>query len=259
MLVLSRAPSEKILFPNLGITLEILRIRGNRVRVGVQAPPHVAVLRHELADEPGLAPPEALTDPPANEPQLSHRQRNRLHTAQLALRLLQRQLEAGLAVDAERTLQKAIGEFDALDLELSSGRDQSQPTGTKRLRRALLVEDNANESELLSGYLRISGFEVDTAPDGREALEYLSRNRRPDLVLLDMHMPQLDGPGTITSIRNNSDLRGMKIFAVTGRSQLEAGVPIGPDGVDRWFRKPVNPEALVAEMKHDLGCATVSA
>ena len=51
MLVLSRGPTDKIVFPNLDITVEILRIGRNRVRVGIDAPKDVRVLRHELADE----------------------------------------------------------------------------------------------------------------------------------------------------------------------------------------------------------------
>ena len=51
MLVLSRGLTDKIIFPNLDITVEILRIAGNKVRVGIDAPEDVRVLRHELVDE----------------------------------------------------------------------------------------------------------------------------------------------------------------------------------------------------------------
>lgn len=253
MLVLSRGPAEKIVFPNLGITLEVLRVKGNRVRVGIQAPPNVVALRHELAERRELWPP---TDASSGGVSLSHQQRNRLQTAELALRLLQRQLESGLTSEALHTLQKALREFDALDAEFSPIHTELQREAS--VRRALLVEDNANESELLSGYLRMSGYEVDTADDGLKALVYLSRHRPPDVVLLDMNMPQLDGRETIQSIRNNPELLSVKIFAVTGMSREETGVAIGPGGVDRWFRKPVNPEELVAEMHRELNAVSVA-
>ena len=51
MLVLSRREDDKIVFPNLGITVEVLRIAGRSVRLGVKAPSQVRVLRHELAGE----------------------------------------------------------------------------------------------------------------------------------------------------------------------------------------------------------------
>ena len=50
MLVLSRKESDRIVFPTLGITVELLRIRGNTARIGIDAPADVPVLRHELAD-----------------------------------------------------------------------------------------------------------------------------------------------------------------------------------------------------------------
>lgn len=253
MLVLSRGPAEKIVFPNLGITLEVLRVKGNRVRVGIQAPPNVVALRHELAEKRELWPP---ADGLSGGVSLSHQQRNRLQTAELALRLLQRQLESGLTSEARCTLQKALREFDALDAEFCPIHAEVQAEGCAR--RALLVEDNANESELLSGYLRMSGYEVDTADDGLKALVYLSRHQPPDVVLLDMNMPQLDGRETIQSIRNNPELRSVKIFAVTGMSREQTGVAIGPGGVDRWFRKPVNPEELVAEMHRELNAVSVA-
>lgn len=256
MLVLSRGPSEKIVFPNLGITLEVLRVKGNRVQVGIDAPPHVPVMRHELVGT-GNCPAPPATD--SQQLSLSHRQRNRLHTAQLALCVLQRQLQDGLSPDAAEMLQTALREFDALDAELFAEKGEPPLPEPGTGRRALLVEDNVNECELLSAYLRMSGYSVDAADDGLKALVYLSRHCPPDVVLLDMHMPELNGPETIRSIRNNPELRGVKIFAVTGCSQAEIGVTVGPEGVDRWFRKPINPKDLVAEMQRELEVACVRA
>ncbi len=77
---------------------------------------------------------------------------------------------------------------------------QALPAKTRRAWKALLVEDNANKSNLLAGYLRMTGFEVDTAGDGADALDYLRSHDRPDVVLLDMLMPRCDGPTTIGRI-----------------------------------------------------------
>jgi carbon storage regulator CsrA len=251
MLVLSRGPSDKIVFPNLDITVEILRIAGNRVRVGIDAPKNIRVLRHEIADQPFNTGDSTQTS------YLSHEFRNRLHTANLALHLLQRQWDAGLAEDAETTLQTALRELDSLNETISAttASSQSKTEQARRPCRALLVEDDANESELLAGYLQMSGFDVDRAVDGLQALIYLSRHRSPDIVLLDMKMPRLDGPKTVESIRGNPAYRDVKIFAVSGADQSECGVSTGPQGVDRWFSKPVNPQELVHEMNRDLGMA----
>lgn len=245
MLVLSRRQDEKIVFPNLGITVEILRVAGQSVRIGVDAPPQVRVLRHELAEKLG----EVVARFPVNaNPQISsHRLRNRLNKAGLALHLLQRQLETGLHEEADRTLQKVLAEFETLDDVLSADR-----TSRTSSRRALLVEDDANESELLAGFLRMSGYQVDTASDGCDALDYLAEKERPDFVLLDMQMPRCDGPTTISAIRENPVYERMRLFAVSGREAGEVGVEIGPGGVDRWFQKPINPQLLVSQMNEEL-------
>lgn len=252
MLVLSRGQTDKIIFPNLDITVEILRITGNKVRVGINAPKDVCVLRHELADK------HFGKDESSPTMQLRHAFRNRLNTANLALHLLQRQLDAGLTEEAETTLQHALRELDTLN-ETVGGTAAAKPKTehNQPAFRALLVEDDANESELLAGYLKMSGFDVDRAGDGLQALIYLSRHRSPDIVLLDMKMPRLDGPKTVSSIRGNPNYQDVKIFAVSGTPQAQCGVPTGPQGVDRWFSKPINPQELVNEMTHDLAIARV--
>lgn len=250
MLVLSRGRNDKIVFPNLGITVEILNITGNKVRVGVDAPSSVTVLRHELAGDLTVTPSPDVVNPSRK---LSHDVRNRLHAANLALHLSQKLLQAGRHAQAEQTLQKALDEFAAVEDHLTrreplpSVSQPSQPRG-----RALIVEDNLNESELLAGYLRLNGFQVDTARDGCDALSRLETEVRPDAVLLDMRMPRCDGPKTITAIRANPDFRGLRVYAISGTSPDALGVERGPQGVDRWFPKPLNPEVLVRELSREL-------
>jgi CheY-like chemotaxis protein len=180
--------------------------------------------------------------------EVSHRIRNRLNAATLALHLLQKQLEAGLTRSGEATIENALHELESLDRDV--GRDLSD-AAVSHARRALLVEDNSNESELLAGYLRLCGYEVDTAQDGLAAISYLRERERPDVVLLDMMMPRLDGAKTVTSIRSDPRLEGIRVFAVSGSDRESMGMEIGPRGVDRWFRKPINPRDFVAELdKH---------
>ncbi|QDU87207.1 DNA-binding response regulator MtrA [Pirellulimonas nuda] len=252
MLVLSRGPQDKVVFPNLGISVEILRVSGNKVRIGVDAPDNVRVLRHELVDTLGAQLQAEAAKQGADDPAAAKRRhdlRNRLNTAHLGLSLVQKQLEAGLQDDALESLARAITQLDRIDSEQDP---PAKPPATPPRRRALLVEDDQNESELLAGYLRLSGFEVDTAADGLQALVQLARQDRPDMVLLDMNMPRMNGRKTIDTIRANPDYRGVKVFAVTGEDPGSGGVEIGPRGVDRWFTKPIKPGELVREMSGDL-------
>jgi DNA-binding response OmpR family regulator len=114
--------------------------------------------------------------------------------------------------------------------------------------KALLVEDDRMECELLAGYLRQSGLEVDTAGDGVDALDYLRAHNKPDVVLLDMALPRVDGPTIVREIRRNPALAGLKIFGVSGHRADEFNLDSGPMGVDRWFQKPFDPGILL----HDL-------
>ncbi len=243
MLVLSRKPQEKIVFPNLGITLEIVRIAGGKVRVGIQAPDGVPILRGEIALRPDES--DAINFASNESPRAwRHRLRNQLHAARLGLKLLEKQLAAGMIHQAEETLGRALGIFKQLDSHVErTKKHEEHALG----RRALVVEDDSNESQLLAGILRMSGYQVETACDGIEALELL-KSGPTDFVLLDMNMPRCDGPTTLAAIRANPELRGLRVFAVSGSSQRETGVGCGEIGVNRWFQKPLDPEVLLGAM-----------
>jgi CheY-like chemotaxis protein len=101
----------------------------------------------------------------------------------------------------------------------------------------------------------MSGFDVDTAQDGLQAMIQLARRDRPDVVLLDMHMPRMNGAKTVRTLRKNPEYQTVKIFAVTGSQPEELDVEIGPRGVDRWFLKPIKPQLLVDSLNEELLCA----
>lgn len=250
MLVLSRRPGERIVFPNLGITLEVVRLKGNVARLGIDAPAGVRILREEVAERPL----EHELDHEAAQPQIPHAIRNRLQSVFLAVQLLRRQQEMGRAKDAEALFQRVLSDFEALESELAEMRHVGESDQNHGC-RALVVEDDANQCQLLAGLLRCNGIEVATAEDGCDALNYLARNERPDVVLLDMVMPRCGGAKTVEEIRCNPEYSGLKIFAVSGTSPSRFGLTTGPLGVDRWYPKPLNAERLVREIRHDVSLA----
>ena len=83
-------------------------------------------------------------------------------------------LELGRPQAADETLEKVLAEFQSLENDCRRMPEDALPAHG---RKALLVEDDANESELLAGFLRLSGFTVDRASDGCDALEYLAEQR----------------------------------------------------------------------------------
>jgi carbon storage regulator CsrA len=240
MLVLSRKENEKILFPHLGIALQILRLGCGKVRLGIEAPDDVSVVRYEIAS------PEQIDEFAQRLQQsssgASHEARNRMHTTLLGLCLVQKQLARNLFDDAEQSLEELIEELQGLDSELGKERPAG---GSPARRKALIVEDNSNERRLLAGYLSLSGFDVDTVPDGLDALDYLASHDPPDAVVLDMQLPRLNGAAAIGVMRSDPRFRGLKVFAVSGMNRQEVSVPLGPDGVNDWFSKPLDPRQLV--------------
>jgi carbon storage regulator CsrA len=248
MLVLSRAPGEKLVLPTVGVTIEVLRAKGKAVRLGIDAPDDIPILREELiAKNPALV--QASLEKSKVSGNLSHAMRNRLNALALALHLYQKQLERGMTTEAQRTFAQVLGEFETIERDAAA---KTPRASSDSHRKALVVEDDHNECELLAGVLRMNGYDVVTADDGDVALGYLSTHERPDVMLLDMLMPRCDGPTTIDAIRKNPRLEDMKVFALSGTSPVTLGVQIGPHGIDRWFSKPVNPETLVRELQREL-------
>ena len=230
MLVLSRRPGEKILFPSLGVSVEVLRSKGAVVRLGIEAPTEIPIIRGEIAEneEPTI---EASRSPSAVQ---RHDLRNQLNQLTLKLELLRMQLEAGMASEPDETLSKAISDLSALERRIG---DRQVVGDEAQGRRVLIVEDQAAERELLASCLRLNGMDVATVGDGNAALEYLQTHEPPELVLLDMRLPGIDGPTLLDAVRHDNRLHDVRVFAVSGSERAEFGTT--PLDVDGWFSKPL--------------------
>jgi two-component system KDP operon response regulator KdpE len=113
-------------------------------------------------------------------------------------------------------------------------------------RKILVVDDEPTFVKLISQTLTHKGYEVLTAGDGQEALRLLFANK-PDLVLLDLKMPKMDGWQTCSRIRELSDV---PIVMLTGKQKSEEDVVRGLDyGADDYLIKPVGSRELVARVQ----------
>jgi carbon storage regulator CsrA len=238
MLVLSRRPNEKIVLPSLGISIVVTGVSRKAVRLGIEAPPSVPIVRSEIASN------VHCETPPDRKPS-NHRLRNQVHTAALAVHLAQKQLEAGQSERAKHTLQEAMRHCEQIDQQLAA---VPAELASRRGIHALIVEDNHNEGMLLAEFLRLHGVDVSLACDGQEAIEYLQSHQRPDVILLDMRMPRCDGPATLATIRGNVELDATKVFAVSGTDPHDVRLPADHQGLDGWFAKPVNPRKILDAM-----------
>ncbi|SMP71871.1 carbon storage regulator, CsrA [Neorhodopirellula lusitana] len=256
MLVLSRKTDEAIVFPNLGITISILRTDNRTARVGIDAPKNIRVLRKELTD----GSTEETFDVASFEQACIttskdlHKLRNQLNTLNLGLQYYRYQMNAGNTAAANATFAKVISQLGKI--EKSVGRQaaaQETLEATTRLNqvKVLLVEDDVDQREMLAGLLSLRGCKVATASSGDEALSYLEENSAPDYVLMDMRMPNGDGASTVRELRKRSTTTDLRILATSGTSPQELGVQQGTSGVERWFPKPINADALVQYMQCD--------
>jgi two-component system OmpR family response regulator len=112
--------------------------------------------------------------------------------------------------------------------------------------RLLVVDDEPNIVELLSASLRYAGFEVATASGGQQALE-VARAFRPDLLVLDVMMPGLDGFGVVSRLRGEG--QRMPVVFLTARDATEDKVNGLTLGGDDYITKPFSLEEVIARIR----------
>ena len=253
MLVVSRKKNQQVLFPNLGIAIEILRIAGSSVSIGVNAPKSVEILRGELQRSPADTPEKASSA--AARKEFLHSLRNQLNKAQLTIAIAQKQLQLGKEHDAEETLRDMISRLTQIDQQLTrpvssqnGKRSHSVAQAGDSLPHALLVEDDANERALLAGYLRLSGFNVSEACDGVEAMEFLETHA-VDLVVMDIRMPRMNGLDTVEAIRRHPAISKTRVVIVSGEDRDESSMSASDRRITEWFSKPLDPNRLVEHLK----------
>jgi two-component system, cell cycle response regulator DivK len=118
----------------------------------------------------------------------------------------------------------------------------------------LLVEDFADAREMYRDYLEFSGFRVETAGDGREAIEK-ARACRPDLVLMDLSLPGIDGWEATRILKADPETSDLPILALSAHAMAAEGRRAKDAGCDGFIAKPCLPHELVAEIGHFLASA----
>lgn len=249
MLVLSRRMGQKIIFPGINITVQVVALKSSAVRLGIEAPPEVTVLREELSaraetQEAGASLlPDGASDPTLC--QLNRLFRNWLDVAAIGLVLLRQQIQVELTEIM----------LDPFDEEIGALRQQMQRMGRQRLPKSKvqLVEDDPHGCESLARLLQLAGFYVATACDGSKALEYLGAHSLPDVLLLDMRLPPpCDSPTLVRKIRHDPVYAGLKIFGVTSHGPEQFGLASGSRGIDHWFKTPFMAEGLLDDLNQEL-------
>jgi two-component system alkaline phosphatase synthesis response regulator PhoP len=115
-------------------------------------------------------------------------------------------------------------------------------------KKILAVDDERHIVRLVQVNLERAGYTVVTAFDGREALEKVE-SEQPDLVVLDVMMPYMDGFEVLQTLRKNQSTRDLPVIMLTAKAQ-DADVFRGwQSGVDCYLTKPFNPMELISFVK----------
>lgn len=119
--------------------------------------------------------------------------------------------------------------------------------GNKPMHRVLVVDDEEPILELLKYNLEKAGYEVKTATDGLKAVE-IAKKFLPDLVLLDIMMPVMDGVETCRRIREIPEIQKTFVIFLTARSEEYSEVAAFDAGADDYITKPIKPRALLSRL-----------
>ena len=119
---------------------------------------------------------------------------------------------------------------------------------TMRKEKILLVDDEPDIIEFLGYNLTKEGYDVTTATSGKEAVE-LAKKIKPDLILLDVMMPEMDGIETCQEIRAIDDIKNTLIAFLSARGEDYSQVAGLDAGADDYITKPIKPRLLVSRVK----------
>lgn len=153
------------------------------------------------------------------------------------------ELEFGRCEDAS-----AVAEGDASSE--TSAEENTQPLAGKRI---LLVDDSDLVIELTEWLLLDAGAQVATCMNGKEALDWLAANPIPDIILMDVQMPVMDGNMAVSIIRKDSKLKQLPVIAMTAgatRTNIDDALSAG---MTECITKPFTPENLIQTLLKHLG------
>ena len=116
------------------------------------------------------------------------------------------------------------------------------------MKKILVVEDNKNNLYMIKFILENSGYKIVEAIDGFEGVK-LAAFEKPDLILMDMQLPGLDGYEATKQIKANEETNDIPIIAVTSYAMVGDREKTLKAGCDVYIEKPINPETFLSEIK----------
>ncbi len=115
------------------------------------------------------------------------------------------------------------------------------------MKKIIVIDDEGDIRDLLSYNLKKEGFDVHTAENGKQGLELIIEHK-PDLVLLDVMMPEMDGIEVCDSIRKTTGMEDVLICFLTARNEDYSQIAGLDAGADDYISKPIKPRVLISRI-----------
>jgi two-component system cell cycle response regulator DivK len=128
---------------------------------------------------------------------------------------------------------------------------QSGITGPRTARTVLIVEDNELNMKLFNDLLEAHGYTTLQTKDGREALD-IARLHRPDLILMDIQLPEVSGLEITKWLKEDEELRGIPVVAVTAFAMKGDEEKIRRGGCEGYIAKPISIAGFMKVVEHHL-------
>ncbi len=143
---------------------------------------------------------------------------------------------------------------DGVEQARGAGVKRGQRKGPGKLKkgtitaRILVIEDNPTNLQLVVYLLQAFGHQVSGAKEGAEGIE-MARQHKPDLILLDIHMPKMDGYEVAGRLRETPDCHHIPIVAVTALAMVGDRENLLTSGFDGYISKPIDPETFAGKVQ----------
>jgi CheY-like chemotaxis protein len=179
--------------------------------------------------------------------------------------LLQRAETDPFALEQKADLRRMQGEAQGMDARAAFSSLQRTgffvqiarsrvPAGPRErtVPAILLIEDDPLIARFTRTYLGLNGFEVRTAGNRAEALQVLRKRPVPDLILLDVALPDVDGFDVLLRLRQHADFEQVPVVMLTGTATRDGVLRGLRQGADGYVTKPCEPDALIRVVRHVL-------
>jgi len=114
--------------------------------------------------------------------------------------------------------------------------------------KVLIIEDNEQNMYMLTYLLESENYEIIQAYSGTEGIN-AAKNNKPDIILLDIQLPEMDGYTVASKLKENEELKNIPIIAVTSYAMPGDREKAIASGAIGYIEKPINPDTFISQMK----------